>query len=170
MYSAVALMLGLGSMGGTTMVSAQPGPEGSAAATERIQKIADDLRARLTLQDAVRVVLVVHDSSVVSVQRAKDAKDASEGFVLSFEEGFLDRLTDDELSAAIAHELGHVWIFTHHPYLQTEEFANQIALRVVTRSSLESVYEKVWARRGTKGTLSYFPNEQRGADSPEPVR
>jgi hypothetical protein len=152
------------------MVSAQRGPEGSAAATERIQKIADDLRARLTLQDAVRVVLVAHDSSVVSVQRAKDGKDASEGFVLSFEEGFLDRLTDDEVSAAIAHELGHVWIFTHHPYLQTEEFANQIALRVVTRSSLETVYEKVWARTGTKGTLAYFPNEQRAADSPEPVR
>ena len=66
-------------------------------------------------------------------------------------------MSDDELAAVIAHELGHVWIFTHHPYLQTEELANQIALRVVTRISLDSVYQKVWAHTGAKGTLAYLP-------------
>ena len=33
------------------------------------------------------------------------------------------------------HELGHVWIFTHHPYLQTEQLANRIAMRLVSRTS-----------------------------------
>jgi predicted Zn-dependent protease len=65
-------------------------------------------------------------------------------------------LTPDELEAAIAHELGHVWVFTHHPYLQTEELANQIAMRAVSRESLERVYGKVWERGGMKGDLVRF--------------
>jgi hypothetical protein len=47
--------------------------------------------------------------------------------------------------------------FTHHPYLQTEELANEVALRVVSRESLDEVYEKVWKRTGTKGDLVYLP-------------
>jgi predicted Zn-dependent protease len=49
----------------------------------------------------------------------------------------------EELEAAIAHELGHAWVFTHHAYLQTEELANQIAMRMVTRAGPERVYGKV---------------------------
>ena len=71
---------------------------------------------------------------------------------------FSARLDDNELSASIAHELGHVWIFTHHPYLQTELLANQIALRVVTRENLEKIYEKVWKDKG-KGDLKEFLGE-----------
>jgi hypothetical protein len=56
----------------------------------------------------------------------------------------------------MAHELGHVWVFTHHPYLQTEKLANQIAMRVVTRDSLVSVYRKLWEHGGTKGDLNTF--------------
>jgi hypothetical protein len=56
----------------------------------------------------------------------------------------------------MAHELGHVWVFTHHPYLQTEKLANQIAMRVVTRDSLVSVYQKLWEHGGTKGDLNTF--------------
>jgi hypothetical protein len=56
----------------------------------------------------------------------------------------------------VAHELGHVWIFTHHPYLQTERLANSIAMRGVTRESLERVYRKVWQREGVKGDLVQF--------------
>jgi len=52
-----------------------------------------------------------------------------------------------------------VWIFTHHPYLQTEELANQIAMRAVSRASLERVYAKVWERGGTKGDLARFLGE-----------
>jgi hypothetical protein len=56
----------------------------------------------------------------------------------------------------VAHELGHVWVFTHHPYLQTERLANQIAMRVVSRGSLAGVYRKLWERGGVKGDLQAF--------------
>jgi hypothetical protein len=49
-----------------------------------------------------------------------------------------------------------VWVFTHHPYLQTEKLANQIAMRVVARDSLVSVYHKLWEHGGTKGDLKSF--------------
>jgi predicted Zn-dependent protease len=72
------------------------------------------------------------------------------------ERAFLAALSDEELSAVVAHELGHVWVSTHHPYLQTERLANTIAMRVVSRDSLERVYEKMWARDGRKGDLLAF--------------
>jgi hypothetical protein len=90
---------------------------------------------------------------MVSVESVDDGSDA---FLLSMEEDFLDELTDEELQAAIAHELGHVWIFTHHPYLQTEALANRIAMRIVSRDSLVLVYEKLWKRQGTGGDLARF--------------
>ena len=58
-------------------------------------------------------------------------------FRMSLEATFVNDLTDEELDAVMAHELGHVWIFTHHPFLQTEQLANQIAMRVVSRQTLE---------------------------------
>jgi hypothetical protein len=74
-------------------------------------------------------------------------------FVMCFDEQFLAELDNDELKAAIAHELGHIWIFSHHPYLQTEALANEIALKVVTRENLEKVYKKLWTHLGTAGNL-----------------
>ncbi|MNC89431.1 hypothetical protein D3C83_53670 [compost metagenome] len=73
-------------------------------------------------------------------------------------------MTANELEAILAHELGHIWIFTHHPYLQTEALANRIAMRIVTRESLVTVYEKVWKRRGTKGDLGGFLGLSASAD------
>jgi hypothetical protein len=55
------------------------------------------------------------------------------------------------LRAALAHELGHVWVFTHHPFLQTERLANEVGRRVVSRASLERLYKKLWAYEGTPG-------------------
>jgi hypothetical protein len=64
-------------------------------------------------------------------------------------------MNDGELDAAVAHEMGHIWIFTHFPYLQTESLANQQALKLVSRSELQKVYEKMWMWRGeTHGDLS----------------
>jgi hypothetical protein len=100
----------------------------------------------------VAVAVVPKNPLMVSVEFT----DASTGFLLSVEEDFINELTREELEAAIAHELGHVWIFTHHPFLQTEVLANQIAQRIVPRSSLVQVYEKVWRRQGTKGDLTRF--------------
>ena len=75
---------------------------------------------------------------------------------MSFEAAFVSELTDEELDAVIAHELGHVWIFTHHPFLQTEQLANQIAMRVVSRQTIEAVYAKVRARGGHTDSLPRF--------------
>jgi peptidase M48-like protein len=127
----------------------------SLVARERqLQDLVDDFRTRLTIPDAVAVSVVPENKLVVSVERLKGH---DLGFTVTFEAGFLDSLDEAELGAVIAHELGHVWIFTHHPYLQTEELANEIALRVVSRKSLDGVYEKVWKRTGTKGDLVYLP-------------
>ena len=75
---------------------------------------------------------------------------------LAFEGRFLDQLSDDELRAVVAHELGHVWIFTHHPYLQTEAGANRIAERLVTRQTLERVYAKVWPEGAPRSVVARF--------------
>jgi hypothetical protein len=118
----------------------------------RIQQIVDDFLARLTITQKVAVTVVPKNPLMVSVE----FDEADTGFLLSVEEDFVGELTQEELEAAIAHELGHVWIFTHHPYLQTEMLANQIAQRLVPRASLVQVYEKVWKRQGTKGDLTRF--------------
>ena len=86
-------------------------------------------------------------------------------FTLSVERGFAEGLTAEQLEAALAHELGHVWIYTHHPYLQTERLANQIAMRVVSREMLVSVYHKLWQHGGTTGDLETYL----GPNSPEQV-
>jgi hypothetical protein len=107
----------------------------------------------LGITPPIVVSIVPSNHLMMSVEPPTDTRKT---FLLSVEASFLDPLTDDELEAAIAHELGHVWIFTHHPFLQTEELANRIAMRVVRRQSLERVYAKVWERGGTKGDLSWF--------------
>lgn len=119
---------------------------------QRIQEIVNEFMGRLTMSQKVAVAVVAKNPLMVSVEYT----DPATGFLLSVEEDFINELTQEELEAAIAHELGHVWIFTHHPYLQTEVLANQIAQRLVPRSSLVQVYEKVWRRQGTKGDLTRF--------------
>ena len=124
--------------------------------TQRIRTIVDQFRHHLSITDKVHISIVARNEKLVSVERSKKRRGE---FILSFDETFLSSLDDSELSASIAHELGHVWIFTHHPYLQTELLANQIALRVVTREKLESTYEKVWKDKG-KGDLKDFLGEE----------
>jgi hypothetical protein len=115
-----------------------------------VQRLVDDMKARLSITERVAVRITTANPLMVSVEPIQHDPRA---FELSFEAGFLDQLSEEELMAVIAHELGHVWIFTHHPYLQTEQLANQVAMRVVDRTVLETVYEKVWARGGTKGQI-----------------
>ncbi len=141
----------------SALASARPtvDPESTlaeAAERDRVQTVIDDLKTRLDLDHDVFVALVPENPVMVSVARDGER----DGFAMSFDRSFLAALTDDELEAVVAHELGHVWIFTHHPYLQTEALANQVAMRVVSRDSLEAVYEKVWARGGRKGHVARF--------------
>jgi hypothetical protein len=119
----------------------------------RIQRVLDGLRGKLAIPAAVEVTVVDQNALAFSVAPPKVEGGA---FVLSIEASYLDILSEEELEAALAHELGHVWIFTHHPYLQTELLANRIAMRTTSRDSLASVYEKVWKRLGAKGNLIQF--------------
>ncbi len=141
------------------VVSATPGSSAAeragspAAIVERLQLLVTDLKERLDLPAPVVVSVVPSNKLMMSVEAPSEEKGS---FLLSIDAAFLETLTDDEVEAAIAHELGHVWVFTHHPFLQTEELANQIAMRAVSRESLERVYGKVWERGGTKGDLVRF--------------
>jgi hypothetical protein len=105
-----------------------------------VQQIVDDLKERLAIPQAVTVEIVDRNPLMVSVGPTPG------GFTLSLEAEFASRLTEDQLTAAVAHELGHVWIYTHFPFLQTEQLANEIAMRVVSRESLVPVYSQMFER------------------------
>jgi len=119
----------------------------------RVQQVTDDLRRRLGILERVLATVVDHNPLVMSVETLSGR---SGPFVITADEEFIESLTDEELKAAVAHELGHVWIYTHHPYLQTERLANDIALRVISPEVLVPVYEKVWKRTGARGNLSEY--------------
>ena len=119
----------------------------------RIQRLVDRIRHALALDHNVTVEIVASNPLLASVEPVAGHAGA---FRLLLEDAFIDQLNDEELHAVVAHELGHVWVFTHHPYLQTELLANQIAMRVVSRDTLQRVYSKVWARGGAKGDLVQF--------------
>jgi hypothetical protein len=118
-----------------------------------LQELVDGLKIEFGIDAVVSAAIVTNNSLLVSVQPVEGNPGT---FRLEFDERFLPSLDQDELKAAIAHELGHVWIYTHHPYLQTERLANTVAMRVVPRASLERVYSKVWAHQGSKGDLTRF--------------
>src|SRR5262245_22211680 len=115
---------------------------------QKAQEFTDQMRAELSIENYVGVVVVGYHPLVFSVEPANKTKS---DYRLSMELGFLLMLDDEELRAALAHELGHVWVFTHRPYLQTERLANEIGLRVVHREALERVYTKLWTYEGTAG-------------------
>ena len=118
-----------------------------------LQELVNGLKSQFGIDAVVSAAIVPTNTLLVSVQPV----DGTAGmFRMTFEERFLTSVDQDELKAIVAHELGHVWIFTHHPYLQTEQLANTVAMRAVPRASLERVYSKVWERQGTKGDLTRF--------------
>ena len=137
----------------------------TAAELGRVQELVDTMRLELAVSHEVTVELVAANPLKASVAPVKGAAGT---FRLSIEQSFLAQLTAVELRAVIAHELGHVWIYTHHPYLHTEQLANQIAMRVVSRESLDSVYGKVWPDAAGQGSLPRFP-ETRAAEAGAPA-
>jgi hypothetical protein len=118
-----------------------------------LQNITDRLRERMEILERVVVTVVDHNPLVMSVETLGGR---SGPFVITADREFISSLTAEELNAALAHELGHVWIYTHHPYLQTERLANEIALRVTSTEVLLPVYEKVWKRLGIRGNLADY--------------
>ena len=128
-------------------------PDERASEINRMQQVTDDLRRRLSILERVLVTVVDHNPLVMSVETLAGR---SGPFVITADAAFMASLSDEELKAAVAHELGHVWIYTHHPYLQTERLANDIALRVISPELLIPVYEKVWKRTGARGNLAEY--------------
>jgi hypothetical protein len=147
---------------GSGRVARAQDASGDSPQLRRVQRLADRLRVGLGIADSVQVTMVPVNRLLMSVEPVENG--ATRSFQLKVEEGFVSGLTDAELAAAVAHELGHVWIFTHHPFLHTEQLANDIAMRLVSRDSLEQLYERVWSRRGSKGDLARFfgPQSQAG--------
>ena len=132
-YFSICLALMLHSVSNSALAETSP-----AARIERIAEIVDALRSQLGITENVRVRMVEANRLAFSVQPY-----GHDEFLLKVDTHFLVNLDDDEMTAALAHELGHVWIYTHHPFLHTEALANQIALRVVSRDILRRLYSKV---------------------------
>ena len=152
---------------GVDRVAQAQDASGDSPQLTRVQRLSDQLRARLDISESVQVTIVTVNPLLMSVEPVEGG--ATRVFQLKVEEEFVSALSDAELAAAVAHELGHVWVFTHHPFLQTEQLANDIAMRLVSREALEQLYERVWSRRGTKGDLARFfgpqPQPQAGLAS-----
>jgi len=119
----------------------------------RIRQFVDELRSQLQIPNAIRVTVVRENQLALSVQPLDKTRTE---FLISIDSIFLKELDDEELRAAIAHELGHVWVFTHHPYLHTESLANEIALRAVSQESLKKVYEKLARHQWLSADLDHF--------------
>jgi hypothetical protein len=131
--------------------------------TARAREFVDRLRAELAITSEIDLTLVRYHPLVFTVQPEDSRK---RRFRLSMEAGFLLTLDDDELLGAMAHEMGHVWIFTHHPFLQTEMLANEIGQKVVPRRNFEKVYTKLWAYERTSGVpMDELLGPAAGADS-----
>ena len=118
--------------------------------TRRIANIAEEFCSRLQMTAKIDAIIVDENKYGVSVEPVANQENR---YTLSFDRKLLESLTSDELSAAIAHETGHIWIFTHHPFLQTEELANEIAFRVVSRDMMKEVYSKLWIHLGITGNI-----------------
>jgi hypothetical protein len=125
----------------------------------QLQRLLDRVKDRLGLDYPVTLELVPTNRHLISVETVTGPE---RKFLVKVEERMLELLGADELEAALAHELGHVWVFTHHPFLQTEQLANDVAMRVVSRNALMRVYDKVWKAGAEKGDLAAFLGPDQG--------
>ena len=116
----------------------------------RLDEIASGIAATLDIARPVEVIVATRNDLVVSVEPLPVP---DKGYRVIFDKRFFERLSDEEINAALAHEMGHVWIYSHFPYLQTEALANEIALKVTPRKTMESLYGKLWAYTGVKGNI-----------------
>jgi hypothetical protein len=110
-----------------------------------LEAIARDQADELGIPEEIVVAIVSHNPRLISVEYVTGRTDR---FRMAFDAGFLGTLDDCELRAAVAHEVGHIWLFTHFPFLHTEESANHQALKLVSAVDLERVYEKVRRHNG----------------------
>src|SRR5262249_16051678 len=142
---AAAFLLCLG------LVQASGSPaEPAAFRVARLEETAQSLETAMGMHNRVRVLVVPENKLVISVE-VLPAPEV--GYQVVMERRFYEMLSDEEITAAIAHEIGHVWIYSHHPFLQTEALANEIAMKAVSRKALASLYGKLWSYTGVPGDL-----------------
>src|ERR1051326_904327 len=91
----------------TTVAAAPP------QSVEKIVSVSKDLKKHLRIASSLEIRIVENNRLALSKQPMPDRPS---DFLLLIDTRFLERLDKEELRAALAHELGHVWIFTHHPY------------------------------------------------------
>ena len=123
---------------------------------QKLGAIVEEFRSTLDISERIVVSIVRSNQLLVSV---RPSPLQARTFIVRLDKHFLATLSEEELRGAIAHELGHVWIFTHSPYIQTETLANSTALELVSRDNLKHVYEKVWAYEGRQGSPDKILNE-----------
>ena len=150
-----------------TIARAEESTATSRGSAGHIADIVRVLCARLQIDNRIDVRIDESNAKMVS---SEPLPGANYGYRISFDRQFLEDLDDDEIAGAIAHELGHVWIFSHHPFLQTEELANEVALKVVTRETMKKVYGKVWAHTGTVGDVDKLLGPVRESEAAKSVR
>ena len=126
---------------------------------QRLASFAKEFKEKLGISVAVPIAIIDKNERLASVRPIPGRNDA---YLLEVDAPFFQSLTEEEKRAIVAHELGHVWIFTHHPFLQSEPLANEQAERLVTQESLERVYRKVWALGGQGGTMATFMTQKLG--------
>lgn len=125
---------------GTSLLAAPASAGPADAPLEHLQRTVDGLRSRLEITRPVIVSVVTTNPRILSMTPPPEGDGP---FRVEIDAKFLAELADDEVAAALAHELGHVWVSTNRPFLQTERLANDVAMRVVTRWSLVRVYRKL---------------------------
>src|SRR5262245_44985189 len=87
----------------------------SPQATKKVQAIVSELRARLQMTQQIEASIVPTEKRMVSVRRVRGVASGTDVFEIHLDQVFFDSLSREELKAALAHELGHVWISSHHP-------------------------------------------------------
>jgi hypothetical protein len=117
---------------------------------DKVIPVVEGLKKKLHITNAIEIKIVDDNPLGLSVEPVDHRRDV---FLLRIDGHLLNRLDSQELKAAIAHELGHVWIYTHHPYLQTEALANQIAMRAVNRDAFKKLYTELWSFKGSPGNI-----------------
>jgi hypothetical protein len=130
--------------------------------TQQLRSLAREFQDALGIPETVSVSIVETNPRLASVRPSPQRKDS---YLLEVDEAFLGTLSQQEQRAVVAHEIGHVWIFTHFPYLQSEALANQKAELLVSQASLIQVYERVWQLDGRPNSLGAYLETKMGINT-----
>jgi hypothetical protein len=154
MWFVVVSLLGL--LGAAISAPSEVSPQ--TLELQRLSNIVRHFQDRLDIPGAkVQIAIVETNERLASV---RPSRKKSGTYLLEMDQAFLKSLSEAEQRAVLAHEVGHVWIFTHQSMKQSEALANEKALELVTKADLERVYEKVWRIEGERGLLQDYLSQK----------